>query len=276
MRFDIVRVELPQWVDTKEHELDIHRFGGQIEWSFAVPWTYEILASPRAQHSFIRAPQPGDGTSPVPTGYWLSALNLVIFGFGWSRPDLGLRWWYDNDQPVDDPKLALLKRIWAADGQLDFLVAWLWLSNQMANGLDLKHFGGWWSKKPFEGDPSWILGSGPIKDFSASKIPNPLVGVLIPCTFSGTSTLPLKIPRSEFPNGGSSRGEKPPFLVLDSMRGWYRALLEIGQQKTNSGALLLPEIDVVVTSVGHIGRYRYSPQTNLWYSGKLKLHLAGN
>ncbi len=101
-------------------------FGEQAEWGFAIPWMYQALAAPRARRPMLRAPEPGDDFWPGALGYWGALHHLLVYGFGWSRPDRGLHWWYDAGRPVDDPKLALLGEIWDADGQLDWYAAWLW------------------------------------------------------------------------------------------------------------------------------------------------------
>lgn len=98
----------------------------QREWGFAIPWTHQALANPKTRTPFVRAPEAGDNSWPIALGYWESVLHLLVYGFGWSRPDLGLQWWYDNNRPTDDTKLALLDELWYADGQLEWFAAWLW------------------------------------------------------------------------------------------------------------------------------------------------------
>ena len=87
----------------------------RAEW---VPAVHQALAGPQARRPMLRAPEPGDDFWPGALGYWSALLHLLVYGFGWSRPDRGLRWWYDAGRPADDPKLALLREIWDADGQL--------------------------------------------------------------------------------------------------------------------------------------------------------------
>ena len=87
---------------------------------------YQALVDPAGNRPMLRAPQPGEDFWPGALGYWSSRFHLLIYGFGWSRPDRGLWWWHKADKPTDDPKLALLNEVWNADGQLDWFAAWLW------------------------------------------------------------------------------------------------------------------------------------------------------
>jgi hypothetical protein len=57
-------------------------------------------------------------------GYFASLQSFLTYSFGWTRHDLGLLWWYDEGRPVDDPRFALLKAIWDADGTLLRYLAW--------------------------------------------------------------------------------------------------------------------------------------------------------
>lgn len=66
--------------------------------------------------------------------------------------------------------------------------------------------------------------------------------------------------------------ERRATLVLDSMAGWYRALIGSAEYLAGQPGPSWT-IDVVVTTVGHLGAYRYSKTTGLWYSGKHRHHL---
>jgi hypothetical protein len=100
-------------------EADAHTlFGEQAEWGFAIPWEYQALADPAGGRPMLRPPRSGDDLWSGALAYWGSLLHLLVYGFGWSRPDRGLRWWYDAGKPTHDLKLALLSEVWEADGQL--------------------------------------------------------------------------------------------------------------------------------------------------------------
>ena len=82
-----------------------------------IPLTYEPM---------LRAPRRGDDVTHGPVAYWSSLLHLIVYGFGWVRPDRGLRWWYQNGRPLADDRLRLISQVWDADEQLNYFAAWLW------------------------------------------------------------------------------------------------------------------------------------------------------
>lgn len=272
MNFTITRVEVPSWVEESQHWNSVDWLGEQAEFSFPIPWTYQILAAPKAQHVFVRRPHVGDPAWPLALGYWLSCLNLLIYGFGWSRPDKGLRWWYEQGFPARDTKFALLKQIWLSDGQLDWLAAWLWTTSHMSNaGV----FGSWPADDHVRFDPKWI--DETFESAHDSGIPNPLVGGTDPLHLSSHIRGPLEEPRYGVPKleKGDLVGASYK-LVLHSMKGWYRALTHAGETVAIQGHDPGASVDVIVTTVGHLGEFRFCRNTGLWYSGSLKHHLVGN
>ena len=62
---------------------------------------FRALASPLTHELILAAPQTGDFGPPL--AYWSALLNLLIYSFGWARPDRGLRWWYGAGKPTDAP-----------------------------------------------------------------------------------------------------------------------------------------------------------------------------
>jgi hypothetical protein len=64
-------------------------------------------------------------------------------------------------------------------------------------------------------------------------------------------------------------------LILDSMVGWYRALIEAGDQLPAVGGRSW-RVDVVVRPAGWLGTFRRSRTTGLWFSGRHRFHLVGN
>src|SRR6516162_4054441 len=98
-RFLIRRVPAPRWIGSGRHpdpERVYDALGEQAEWGFADPWMYRALASPLTYEPMLRAPRRGDDVIHGPVAYWSSLLHLIVYGFGWVRPDRGLRWWYQN------------------------------------------------------------------------------------------------------------------------------------------------------------------------------------
>lgn len=263
---------MPSWVEDEQNWNSVDWLGEQAEFTFAIPWTYQLLAAPKSPQVFVRHPRAGEPFWPLALGYWLSCLNLLIYGFGWSRPDKGLLWWYEQGFPVRDAKFALLKQIWLSDGQLDWLAAWLWTTSQMSYaGL----FGSWPAEDHVCIDSDWMERT--LKSANDSGVPNPLVGGTDPLHLSGHIRGPLEEPRYGIPKlaKGDPAGASHK-LVLHSMRGWYRALTQAGQTIVIQGHDPGVSVDVIVTTVGHLGKFKFCPDTRLWYSGSLKHHLVGN
>jgi len=272
VNFRITRIEVPDWVSHDHDSNYADWLGEQTQFAFAVPWTFQIMAAPKTQHVFVRAPRADDAFWPLALGYWLSCLNLLIYGFGWSRPDRGLRWWYEQGFPTHDVKFALLKQIWLSDGQLDWLAAWLWTTSQMSYaGL----FGSWPIEDHVGFETEWMEKT--FKSANESSVPNPLVGGTDPLHLSGHIRGPLEEPPYGVPKlvkGGSVGASHR--LVLHSMRGWYQALMTAGEGVAIRDRDAGVSVAVIVTTVGYLGQYKFCPDTGLWYSGSLKHHRVGN
>lgn len=273
--FAIQRVPAPEWIMQGlplDHAAYEDATGGQLEWSFATPWVFKALASPLTHEPILTAPQPG--ASEVALAYWSALLNLLIYSFGWARPDRGLRWWYDAGKPTDDPRLQLISQVWEADGQLDWFAAWLWTTPSIFESELLSELTGYHDDgSPVPVDEVWIETTRAVAAAS---------GVTAPIGDGGWDELHLS-QHSSGPLGEcsceprllrSSRTERRATLMLDSMIGWYRAVAVHGA--------LLPELeqkswrlDVVVRPVGHLGTYRRSRTTGLWFSGHHRHHLHG-
>ena len=221
----------------------------------------------------LQAPEPDDGLFPGALGYWCALLHLLVYGFGWSRPDRGLHWWYGAEKPVDDPKLALISEIWDADGQLDWFAAWLWTmhphdylrpTTDTRDGIRI------------DVDPGWL-------DYvdhqaRATRTPSPYGadGGSDPLHLSMHIDGPLQEPRAlreEISFGRS--GNRRAVLTTNTMTGWYQALLDADPLPGDDAGKAW-QVDVIVRPVGWIGTFRRSRSTGLWYTGKHRHHLVGN
>jgi hypothetical protein len=97
--------------------------GGQSEFSWGMPGVYQALAAPRSYCAVLAKPR-DDLPHEASLGYWAPLHHLLLYRLGWSRPDHGLRWWYDSGKPTTDPTLALLAEVWDRDRTLDRYLAW--------------------------------------------------------------------------------------------------------------------------------------------------------
>src|SRR5436190_8915064 len=87
------RMKTPSWARFEAaHDDDAcRRCGEQAEWGYAIPWTYRALASPTTREVMPAAPMTGAAIHAA-TGYWSALLHLMLYSFGWIRPDRGLDW----------------------------------------------------------------------------------------------------------------------------------------------------------------------------------------
>lgn len=267
------RVRVSRWVESTDQDLDSARAstGEQLAWGLAIPWMFQALASPSMPHLMPRVPQPGDPIS-ASTTYWGPLLHLLIYSFGWSRPDLGLRWWYDADKPTNDDRLRLLADVWDADGQLDWFAAWLWTSppfvaHFIAEGTATTEAG---RAAP---DTSWVDEQRRNAEVWGGH--SPLVGGSDPLHLSYHWQGPLESPTKTARLLRTGRTDRSAVVLVDSMIGWYSALVDASRD--------LPalderswRVDVVARPVGWLGTYRLSRVTGRWFSGRHHLHLAGS
>lgn len=277
----IERTDYPSWLQRYE-EIDGRAHydvtGEPGNWGAAIPLAYRLLAAPRADLPYPRPPWSHDveGRSQPPGSasvYWTPLLHLLLYSFGWSRPDLGMKWWVDAGRQTDDYRLRLIADLWGADGRLDEFLAWLWTTDYLPvlDGIH-QRVGHTPGDRRVEIDEAWLRALDENRD---PATPGP---------FSGGSGDPLHLgthatgPADGDPGGTvllhSSPGNRRAVLLVDNMTGWYRALAEQGASLPDIGRHSW-YVDVVVKPVGHLGTYRRSLETGLWFSGPHSLHVRG-
>lgn len=269
----IERIDSPPWLNAGprvNHEAFYELTGEQAEWGWAIPCLYGVLASPYSNRPFPQ--RPSDSSHDLALGYWSALLHLLIYSFGWARPDRGMRWWYDSGKPVDDPRLRLLKDVWDEDGQLDAFVAWLWTTQQLADVDALEAIAGRTiDRASVPTDQEWL---NKVTEAAASA------GIASPAPYGGWDPLhlsnhcsgPLADVRSTPTLVRSDAEKRRAVLVTDSMVGWYRVLAgvdlpDLGDQSWR--------VDVISKPVGYLGTFRRSRDTGLWFSGKHRFHVRG-
>ena len=205
-------------------------FGEQVQWGFAIPSIFRVLASPRSGEVFPRAPRKGD---PLwfSCGYWSCLLHMLMYSLGWARPDLGLWWWYQNDKPSNDPRLQLLSEIFDRDGDS--------IGSQRGYGrlgsmnvFTFRYMNlGWRDLEPDRTaamDRDWVALQE--RGSAASGIRSPLGGGSDGLHLTMHCTGPLESGWAE-PQLMYSQSGGSPFaaVVLESMVGWYRYLCIAGE-----------------------------------------------
>lgn len=267
---------MPRWIsDSSAEDSASAALGSDLPWSFAVPWVHRVLASPFTRERILQKPQRGDVFSSGALAYWSSLLHLLVYSFGWTRPDGGLRWWYEAGKPVDDPRFQLVAQIWDADGQLDLFAAWLWTTQNMGTEPLVAMTGFHGAGEPVFVERQWLQDAERRTD-----------ALDVPCPYAGSGgSDPLHLGHHlEGPLAQTSgsphlmrsrRAEGKAILMVDSMSGWYRALVEQGGTLPDIGDRSW-HVDVVVHPVGWMGTFRQSRTTGIWFSGRHRHHVFGN
>ena len=268
------RVPLPEGPANTSEVDDETAFGEDSRWGFTIPWVYQTLAKPKAGLPMLQAPRRGDEFWAGAHAYWGSLLHLLIYGFGWTRPDCGLRWWYDAGKPSNDPKLSLLRQVWDADGQLDWFAAWLWVGN---NRSYIRDATGGPNERRVAVDSAWLRRVERSIEDSGVDAPYGGSGGSDPLHLTMHIDGPMRRPHHLVGLGDAAVPELfGGTLHLDSMTGWYGVLLENRFTDLFDVTQENEKVEVVVDRVGSLGTFHRSPTTGLWYSGRHSVHLAGN
>jgi hypothetical protein len=241
--------------------------GDQPEWGRLVPRVWQALADPEGTYTY-----PGESpTLEAATARWSPLLHVLWFSLGWPRPDIGLRRWYDEGQPTDDSRLALLKEVWGSE--LDLFSAWCWEGSAGYSQALSERLGTRPDHSPVPAvDARWL---DQLEELRSRTAYGPWGGGSDPLhlgshAISAAGELPRE-PRPPVLNPTNRRAA----LVLDGYQGWYSELAA-------AGAALPPlpgdsswRVDVLVKPVGWLGSYRLSPRSGRWFAGRHWVHEMG-
>ncbi|MFP5330904.1 MAG: hypothetical protein ACLGHX_00860 [Acidimicrobiia bacterium] len=245
--------------------------GDDGPWGAAVPSLHRVLNAPDAGLPFLVA------VHDVPDhehqiAYWHSLLYMLIYSLGWSRPDRGLHWWLTNQHPTDDPRLALLDRVWHTDGHLPHFLAWLIDDPGLVRPIDLTP-ATTEESIPLDVDRAWLsegLANAPspeVSGWGGGSDPHHLsVHIHVPIEDTRTDTAVLL---------RSGTDQRRAALIVDGFLGWYRILHVLGTDLPGLGTRSW-HVDVTVRATGFLGTYRRSRQTGRWFAGPHSLHILGN
>lgn len=239
-------------------------------WGWAIPMVMRTAAGRAYDNRWPAAPDRTDPDSAH--GYWTALHHLLLYSFGWRRPDRGLRWWYEAGHPTGDRRLRLIAETYLADGQLGWYHAWLCRSH--ANMISYETPSDGFDLNPDDiVDRDWL--EEQLEAAASADVPDPLTGGGDPLHLSYHAGGPNEAVEAPTELRRTGRGGRSGILLCDSAVGWYRALDE--------QAMKLPSIDdhrwhidVVIKPIGWIGTYRRSPKTGLWYVGSHRVHLRGS
>jgi hypothetical protein len=245
-------------------------FGGvQIDWNWGLPGAFQALAEPR---SGATLPSWTDEHGYGASSYWFTLHYLLMYRLGWRMPGVGLARWLSDRTKTDDPVLQLVAEVWGRDGFLLDYIAWA-LTEQAALRADRPD-----STSPERTAPAAL---GQIDDDLRFEIlqARRREGNLL----RDGDSLHLRDhglgPLNETDSVGRLFAVDPEsrsaHFESDRAEGWYRTL-----DVETSG---LPDlgnrswhVDVHVRGLGHLGTYRKSRQTGIWFTGKHSVHILGN
>jgi hypothetical protein len=248
--------------------------GGPPNWFWGVPDTLRALSSSRAGAVVPAAPRAGDNQAQR-LGYWTALHYVLLRRLGWTRPDRGLRWWYDNGKPTEDETLRFVFDVWDADSHgLDEYLGWLLEGRPRfqlhAPDIAWAH---WDDEQPPLGE-AWTVWNREVHD-RAARSTDYVFGL-------GEGWDPLHLSGQI----GSGRRDTDAYLlhrspnsqravlVASRMDSWYAELLARGESLAGPGNTSL-RVDVFVKPVGFIGTYRRSSATGLWFTGRHLHHSVG-
>ncbi len=248
--------------------------GSQLEWGQNTALAFQALWVPRPCAVMPAAPSPGaDHYAAI--AYWAPLMHLMAFSLGWTRPFQGLRWWYDAGQPTDDPRLALIADVWAADGQLDWFTLWLgghdpdwrpWFDGVAEPGDNFV------THRPTSRADGWLAALRAASERSQSA--EPLVGGSDPLHLGYHWAGPLQPSSQACTLVHGPPGAAAASFTAEVGQGWYRKLAEHGSTLPPIGERSW-HVEVVVRSLGYLGTYRRSRRTGLWFAGKHRFHEKG-
>jgi hypothetical protein len=237
-------------------------------WTWAVPLPYRALADPHGAAILPAAPTPRTDEIDA-VGYFACLQSFLTYSLGWTWHDKGLIWWCDAGMPVDDPRFALIRDVWVADGLLETYIDWCSTHPVM---VALDAFTTRVDHRPLDLPFEWrrrLPGQPSDVDPTSAYGKHLESGGHISGPSEPTSAAGTRLFRGD---DGSPRAT----FVSDVVEGWYASLAARG---ADLPALIDDRswrVDVFVKPIGVLGTYRRSRSTGLWFSGRHALHIVGN
>jgi hypothetical protein len=265
-------------------EMDpVRSWGDQWAWTWAAAHAFQVIADPATSKAFPASISLNSEDEPEHEGRWLNdlasfsaLLALTTYRLGWSRPAWGLARYFASPKTKNDMTLQFIQRHWGRRALRMFSAFTEKHDGVSISGANLKR-----GQRPPEEAAEFLKSWGTYHDEGFPKTSqdqlsdeggHDLLHLLthLPVSWSGEwtrlagSALPLREVR---PNHY--------LLTIPEAAGWYGYL-----QSFSSGRnILLLEtalVDVYIDSIGFMGTYRYSEETNLWHTCSREVHLLGN
>jgi hypothetical protein len=247
------------------HEVDL---GGQPGWSWGMPGVYQALAAPRS-YSPVPAKPRDDSPHEASLGYWTPLHHLLLYRLGWSRPDRGLRWWYDNGKPTEDPTLAFVAEVWDRDQTLDRYLAWSITSNVEFHKNPSPTYQNRHDALPRDWE-LWLAHNTRAHD-SSSDFLHQFYTAGDPLHLNSHLQSSMVSPGATIAVATNRRA----VMITAEAQNWYATLNALGRtlEPLNRQSWY---VDVFVKPIGFIGTFRRSRSSGNWFSGQHRFHSPGN
>ena len=183
----------------------------------------------------------------------------------------GLAWLYTVDySDVGEPLLRFVKTLWNSDDQLDYFAAWAWTQVYCSIPDDISP-AAICSEAAYGNENWWRT----FKRKGRRYANDPFYG--------GTNPLHLghseSFGRYEVVTGSkalySDLKNHKAVVIVDHFTSWRRDLEMLGATLPPIGERSW-HVEVFDRQVGHLGLFRQSRETGLWFMGKHSLHMWGN
>ena len=262
------RVEPPQGIGLSYDSMDETELGGQKEFFWGMSGVYQALAAPRSYSSVPAKPR-DDSPHAAFLGYWAPLHHLLIYRLGWSRPDRGLRWWYDSGKPTEDPTLAFLANVWGRDRTLDQYLAWSLTANvKFHTESSPVHL-----NRPDSLSRDW-------ESWLAQNVQAYKRSANVPHGFNPDGD-PFHLNfhlQSHVPSPEATitvTKHRHAVMAAADAHNWYATLGALGRtlEPLHNQSWY---VDVFVKPIGFVGTFRQSRSSGNWFSGQHRTHSPGN
>lgn len=228
---------------------------------------WHALADPRGVH-----PWPNSHPDLQPWNDLATGLELLAFGTGWPRLDVGMQRWRDEQYAARSPVLELAAEV--LGDRVDGLAVWLTLSSH-AHKLE-EHIADVTGSPPpghRAADARWAEGivdhatpDGLVHHLAGGDGFHLMAHGSVPVDPVGDPS-PIWL----FDDGTPPRG----LLRLDRYAGWYRELTQRGNTLPAHPSGRSWRITVVCEPVGHLGEFRRSRTSGRWFRDDHATHQMG-
>lgn len=238
-------------------------------WCLHLPLLHRIIADPAQQESFPVLSE--DCKLSEACTYWETLYYLFTALLGWQRLNKGLDWLYTVDRnDNNEPLLRLVRALWNGNGQLDYFAAWSWTEVYCSTPDDISPTV--ISTRASYGDENWWRR---FKRKGRCYAHDPFYGGTDPLHLLGHSEFGREVAVSGSPALYSSQTKREAVVIVSHFTTWRSDLEKMGAMLPPIGERSW-HVDVFDRQVGHLGLFRQSRETGLWFMGKHSLHMRGN